>query len=65
MWRYVVERFVVTRRKHLKSVFGMLRTSRGATAIEYALLAAGVALAITVAVGVLGNTVGALFAFTF
>ena len=38
-----------------------LRDTRGATAIEYALIAAGISVAIVVAVGSIGTSVKALF----
>lgn len=39
----------------------VMRRDRGATAIEYALIAAGIALAIVVATSTVGNNVSALF----
>ena len=44
-----------------RTLVGLLCCSRGATAIEYAILAAGVGLAIVASVGLLGDELAALF----
>ena len=42
-------------------IAAFLRDTRGATAIEYALIAAGISVAIVVAVGSIGSSVKTLF----
>jgi pilus assembly protein Flp/PilA len=44
-----------------RSVFRFLRCENGATAIEYAMIASGVAVAIVASVGSLGSVVKGLF----
>jgi len=47
----------------LQSLVGVLRSrNRGATSIEYALIAAGISLVIVVAAGAIGTTLAGAFA---
>ncbi len=50
-----------TAKQHNRSIGSFLRDERGATAIEYALIAAGIAVAIVSAVNSLGDTVKAMY----
>lgn len=50
-----------TAQQDTRTIRSFLRDERGATAIEYALMAAGIALAIVSAVNSLGDTVKALY----
>ena len=51
-----------TLRLHYRSICRFARDERAATSIEYALLAAGIAVAIIATVNALGATVSAMFA---
>jgi pilus assembly protein Flp/PilA len=56
-----------TTKSKLRSTVALMRRrladdEQGATAIEYAVIAAGISVAIVVAVGTLGSTTNALFA---
>jgi len=45
----------------MSKIFAFLRDEGGATAIEYGLIAAGISIAIIVAVGAVGTAVNATF----
>jgi len=47
---------------HVETFRHMFRDERGATSIEYALIAAGIAVAVVTAINSLGGSVSAMFA---
>jgi pilus assembly protein Flp/PilA len=50
-----------TARQHDRTIRGFVRDERGASAIEYALIACSIAVAIVAAVNSLGDTVKAMY----
>jgi pilus assembly protein Flp/PilA len=50
-----------TARQHVRTIRGFIRDERGASAIEYALIATGIAVAIVTAVTSLGDSVKAMY----
>jgi pilus assembly protein Flp/PilA len=50
-----------TAKQDIRTIRSFLRDERGATAIEYALIAAGIAVAIVTAVNSLGDTVKGMY----
>lgn len=50
-----------TAKDDTRTIRGFLRDERGATAIEYALIAAGIAVTIVTAVNSLGDSVKAMY----
>jgi pilus assembly protein Flp/PilA len=49
-------------RIHVETFRRLFRDERGATSIEYALIAAGIAVAVVTAINSLGGSVSAMFA---
>ena len=53
---------MLNRKLKFKEFFsGLAKREEGVTAVEYALIAAGIAIAIVVVVGTLGNAISATF----
>ncbi len=52
---------MATARQHLRTIRGFIRDERGASAIEYALIAAGIAVTIVTAVTSLGDRVREMY----
>ena len=50
-----------TARQHVRTIRGFIRDERGASAIEYALIAAGIAVTIVTAVTSLGDRVREMY----